>query len=105
MYLLPKEHPATKKILESPTIIPCDIYTENHDDCVKQQIEDFMRFVETHLNKLRKNHNRTTRVSVWEFERSRDTYTLKLIITYIHVNNVTKCMQFTKSSTHLNSLI
>lgn len=65
MYLLPKEHPATKKITESPTLIRCDIYTENAVENTKQHIEDFMRFVETHLNKLRKNHcPRSTRVSL-----------------------------------------
>lgn len=67
MYLLPKEHPATKKILESPTLIPCDIYIDGQADGVKQQqIDDFMRFVEAHLNKLRKSHiqRSTTRVSV-----------------------------------------
>lgn len=65
MYLLPKEHPATKKILESPTNIPCDIYTENSGESVKQQIDDFMKFVESHLNKVRKSHiqRSTTRVS------------------------------------------
>lgn len=67
MYLLPKEHPATKKILESTTTIPCDIYIDNQIDSAKQQqIDDFMRFVEAHLNKLRKSHlqRSTTRVSV-----------------------------------------
>lgn len=65
MYLLPKEHPATKKILESPTNIPCDIYAENSGESVKQQIDDFMKFVESHLNKVRKSHiqRSTTRVS------------------------------------------
>lgn len=65
MYLLPKEHPATKKICDSPTNIPCDIYTESNSELVKQQIDDFMRFVELHLNKVRKNHipRSTTRVS------------------------------------------
>lgn len=65
MYLLPKENPATKKILESPTLIPCDIYSENCGDSMKQQIDDFMKFVEMHLNKLRKSHiqRSTTRVS------------------------------------------
>lgn len=64
MYLLPKEHPATKKILESPTVIPCDIYNEHSGDSTKQQIDEFMRFVESHLNKLRKIHiQRSTRVS------------------------------------------
>lgn len=65
MYLLPKEHPATKKILDSPTTIPCDIYIDNHMDCVKQQqIDDFMRFVEAHLNKLKKSQYQRTKVSV-----------------------------------------
>lgn len=66
MYLLPKEHPATKKILESPTNIPCDIYAENGGESVKQQIDDFMKFVESHLNKVRKSHiqRSTTRVSL-----------------------------------------
>lgn len=65
MYLLPKEHPATKKILESPTNIPCDIYMETNGDSAKQQIDDFMKFVESHLNKVKKSHTQrsTTRVS------------------------------------------
>lgn len=68
MYLLPKEHPATKKIMESPVPIPCDIYIENAVENTKSYIEDFMRFVETHLNKLRKNHcPRNTRVRTDSF--------------------------------------
>lgn len=65
MYLLPKEHPATKKILESPVQIPCDIYTDISDECAKQQVDEFIRFVENHLNKLKKNpmQRSTTRVS------------------------------------------
>lgn len=64
MYLLPKEHPATKKIMESPTLIPCDIYTGNSNENTKQQVDDFMRFVESYLNKNRKIHcQRSTRVS------------------------------------------
>lgn len=62
MYLLPKEHPATKKIMESPTQIPCDIYTENSNENAKQLVDDFMRFVEAYLNKNRKIQ-RSTRVS------------------------------------------
>lgn len=73
MYLLPKEHPATKKILESPTNIPCDIYAENSGESVKQQIDDFMKFVESHLNKVRKSHiqRSTTRVSFLLISKSR----------------------------------
>lgn len=65
MYLLPKEHPATKKILESPIQIPCDIYTDMPGECAKQQVDEFIRFVECHLNKLKKNTMQrcTTRVS------------------------------------------
>lgn len=66
MYLLPKEHPATKKIMDSQTLIPCDIYTEHAIENTKQQIDDFMRFVEAHLNKIRKIHcQRSIRVSFW----------------------------------------
>lgn len=65
MYLLPKEHTATKKIMESPTLIPCDIYADNANDNTKQQVDDFMRFVEAYLNKNRKIHcQRSTRVSL-----------------------------------------
>lgn len=64
MYLLPKEHPATKKIVDGPPTAHCDIYTENATDSTKQQVDDFMRFVESHLNKVRKNNcQRNTRVS------------------------------------------
>lgn len=65
MYLLPKEHPITKKIIESTTPIHCDLYTENANDTTKQQIDEFIRFIEQHLNKIRKVHcQRTTRVSI-----------------------------------------
>lgn len=64
MYLLPKEHLATKRIIEGGPAT-CDIYTEHACDTTKQQTEDFMRFVETHLNKMKKIHcQRSTRVSV-----------------------------------------
>lgn len=64
MYLLPKEHPATKKLLESPVQLNCDLYTENAAESTKQQVDDFMRFVESHLNKIRKSPcQRSTRVS------------------------------------------
>lgn len=52
-YLMPKEHPATKKILEGKST-RCDIYTEvPQNETWKQQIEDFLRFVERDLNKFR----------------------------------------------------
>lgn len=64
MYLLPKEHPATKKILDSQPTIPCDIYADIETDSPRQQIEDFMRFLETSLNKIKKLlPQKNTRVS------------------------------------------
>lgn len=63
MYLLPKENPATKKIMESPVMIPCDIYTGIDNENTKQQIDDFMKFIETHINKIRKTPKASNRVS------------------------------------------
>lgn len=64
MYLLPREHPATKKILDSSSTVNCDIYADHVTDTNKQLIDEFIRFIETHLNKLKKVHcQRTTRVS------------------------------------------
>lgn len=64
MYLLPRDHPATKKIMESSPAINCDIYDESPAEPIKQQIDDFIRFIETSLNKLKKVHcQRNTRVS------------------------------------------
>lgn len=54
MYLLPKEDPVMKRIIEE-NIERCDIYvTENSLGVHKQQVEEFLRFVETHLNKIRR---------------------------------------------------
>lgn len=73
MYLLPKEHAATKKIIDlypNPTVTTCDIYTESLGnerqqlDAQKQQIEEFIRFLETYINKIKKsNYGKSTRVS------------------------------------------
>lgn len=65
MYLLPKENPATRKIMESPTIIPCDIYTEMDNESIKQQIEEFMKFIESHINKIRKNPKTSAKVCIY----------------------------------------
>lgn len=63
MYLLPKEHSATKKIMESGTG-NCDIYTETVTDSTEQLTKEFIRFIEAHLNKIKKiNTQRSTRVS------------------------------------------
>lgn len=63
MYLLPKENPATRKIIESPTMIPCDIYTEMDNESMKLQIDEFMKFIESHINKIRKNPKTSAKVS------------------------------------------
>ncbi|XP_055373672.1 GATOR complex protein Iml1 isoform X2 [Condylostylus longicornis] len=62
MYLLPKEHLAMKKILEGGSQ-RCDIYTEISNEDPKQQIEEFIKFLETHLNKLKRVQCRKTRES------------------------------------------
>lgn len=68
MYLLPKEHSATKKVMEQ-NLTHCDIYTQgDHQlekrDEPKQQIEEFIRFLEMYVNKIKKlNCNKAARVS------------------------------------------
>ncbi|XP_058120820.1 GATOR complex protein Iml1 [Anopheles ziemanni] len=54
MYLLPKDDPAMKKILDG-TVRHCDIYHEDSPFPSDKQIcNDFVRFVEAHLNKIKK---------------------------------------------------
>lgn len=52
MYLLPNQHPAIKKILDGQSE-RCDIYTEGQIDLPMKYIDNFLRFVETHLNKIK----------------------------------------------------
>lgn len=52
MYLLPNQHPAIKKIIDGLSE-RCDIYTEGQTDSPTKYIENFLRFVETHLNKIK----------------------------------------------------
>lgn len=61
MYLLPKEHPAQKKILDNATST-CDIYTSDSMENTKTQIEEFMRFIEIHLNKIKRVPTKKPRV-------------------------------------------
>lgn len=69
MYLLPKEHPAMRKIMDSYPAIPCDIYTDiGTSDGAKQQIDDFIRYLELYLNKIKKiNCCKTTSRVSFEF--------------------------------------
>lgn len=54
MYLLPKDDPVMKKIIDE-NLEHCDIYVKD-DSLVTQklQVEEFLRFVELHLNKIRR---------------------------------------------------
>jgi hypothetical protein len=54
MYLLPKEDPIMKKI-QDENLEHCDIYIKETTAAIqKQQIEEFLRLVETHLNKVKR---------------------------------------------------
>jgi hypothetical protein len=62
MYLLPKEDPIMKKIIEN-NLQKCDIYpNETSLQQQKQQIEEFLRLIETHLNKIKKSVVKRPRV-------------------------------------------
>lgn len=70
MYLLPKEHPATKRIIDPSAEQPtehCDIYLDPSpaDAAVhRQHMEDFVRYLEIHMNKIKKlNCHKLARVS------------------------------------------
>ncbi|XP_036220149.1 GATOR complex protein Iml1 isoform X2 [Bactrocera oleae] len=53
MYLLPTDNLAMKKIIEYGSQ-RCDIYTDLAVDNTKRQVEDFMRFMEVHINKVKR---------------------------------------------------
>lgn len=54
MYLLPKEDTTMRRIVDE-NIEHCDIYKrETSQSLLKLQIEEFLRFVETHLNKIKR---------------------------------------------------
>lgn len=54
MYLLPKDDPVMRRIIDE-NLEHCDIYVADISQATqKQQVEEFLRFVETHLNKIRR---------------------------------------------------
>lgn len=54
MYLLPKDDPVMRRIIDE-NLEHCDIYNQDTSFAVqKQQVEEFHRFVETHLNKIKR---------------------------------------------------
>lgn len=54
MYLLPKDDPVMKKIIDE-NIEHCDIYVKDNSQVThKLQVEEFLRFVELHLNKIKR---------------------------------------------------
>jgi DEP domain-containing protein 5 len=78
MYLLPKDDLIMKRIIDE-NIERCDIYVhENSPSVVKQQIEEFHRFVETHLNRIRRLKKPRVRKPVESFG-IRTELTLRLI--------------------------
>lgn len=63
MYLLPTDNLAMKKIIEYGSQ-RCDIYTDLAVDNTKRQVEDFMRFMEVHINKVKRQ-----RIHVSQYRR------------------------------------
>lgn len=61
MYLLPKENLAMNKIIDF-CCQRCDIFTDLAMDNTKQQIDDFLRFMEVHINKLKSQKSKKPRV-------------------------------------------
>ncbi|XP_067645946.1 GATOR complex protein Iml1 isoform X2 [Eurosta solidaginis] len=53
MYLLPIDNLAMKKIIECG-VQRCDIYTESVVENTKKQVEDFLRLMEVHINKVKR---------------------------------------------------
>ncbi|XP_053952514.1 GATOR complex protein Iml1 isoform X4 [Anastrepha ludens] len=53
MYLMPTDNLAMKKIIEYGSQ-RCDIYTDLAVDNTKKQVEDFMRLMEVHINKVKR---------------------------------------------------
>lgn len=54
MYLLPKEDVSMREIIDE-NIEHCDIYKrETSQSIQKLQVEEFLKFVETHLNKIKR---------------------------------------------------
>ncbi|XP_054736212.1 GATOR complex protein Iml1 isoform X3 [Anastrepha obliqua] len=62
MYLMPTDNLAMKKIIEYGSQ-RCDIYTDLAVDNTKKQVEDFMRLMEVHINKVKRQrvHHVTSR--------------------------------------------
>lgn len=64
MFLLPKDDPVMRKIIDN-NLQRCDIYTtEISVQAQKIQIEELTRLIETHLNKIKKSNVKKPRVSV-----------------------------------------
>lgn len=64
MYLLPKDDPIMKRIIDE-NLAHCDIYVrETSLASQKQQVEEFHRFVETHLNKIKRVKKPRVRIRI-----------------------------------------
>lgn len=57
MYLLPKDDKSTKRIMEE-NLEHCDIYIQDRSpQFYKNQVDDFIKFVETYINKIKRVRN------------------------------------------------
>lgn len=64
MFLLPKDDSATKRIIETNLGL-CDIYSKDSMVLSKKQcVDDFLRFVETHLNRVKRAQKKQKATSV-----------------------------------------
>uniref|UniRef100_A0ABK9MU85 DEP domain-containing protein n=1 Tax=Glossina morsitans morsitans TaxID=37546 RepID=A0ABK9MU85_GLOMM len=70
MYLLPKENKAMNKIIDNGCQY-CDVYTDLALDNTKQQIDEFMRFMELHINKLKRRKTRDSPIAQSHLTRRR----------------------------------
>jgi hypothetical protein len=85
VYLLPKEDPVMKKILDG-SVQYCDIYTEEKPFPTNKQIcDEFVRFVEMHVNKIKRvQHKPKLRVS--EFESDLNILSPKYSVLFLKIN-------------------
>ncbi|XP_055630377.1 GATOR complex protein Iml1 isoform X2 [Toxorhynchites rutilus septentrionalis] len=79
MYLLPREDPAMKNILDG-TAKRCDIYTEDKPiQSDKHVCNEFIRFVESHLNKIKKAQAKKPRGSPLQSHLTRRRHSTSII--------------------------
>ncbi|XP_055607436.1 GATOR complex protein Iml1 isoform X1 [Uranotaenia lowii] len=79
MYLLPKDDPSMKRILDG-SVKHCDIYTEGKTlQIEKHTCDEFVRFVESHLNKIKKAATKKLRGSPLQSHLTRRRHSTSII--------------------------